>query len=68
VERCLTAKLEDARDALINKAIELLGVYRAHYARNVAGTTLLVPESLRALPLLLLAMVKHVRARVCRWG
>jgi protein transport protein SEC24 len=28
VERALTAKIEDARDALVNKVIEVIGVYR----------------------------------------
>ena len=63
VERSLTAKLEDARDALIYKVIELLAVYRSHFAKNIAGTTLMIPEQLRHFALMMLSLVKHVRER-----
>ena len=61
MERCLTAKLEDARDALVNKAIEVLAVYRANFAKNIAGTTLMIPDQLRHFVLMILALIKHVR-------
>ena len=57
----MTAKLEDARDALVNKAIEVLAVYRANFAKNIAGTTLMIPDQLRHFVLMILALIKHVR-------
>jgi len=64
VERSLTAKIEDARDALVYKVIEILAVYRSNFAKNIAGTILMVPEQLRHLPLMILSLIKHVRTTV----
>jgi len=58
----LTAKIEDARDALVYKVIEILAVYRSNFAKNIAGTILMVPEQLRHLPLMILSLIKHVRS------
>ena len=68
MERCLTAKLEDARDALVNKAIEVLAVYRTNFAKNIAGTTLMIPDQLRHFVLMILALIKHVCSKAVKGG
>jgi protein transport protein SEC24 len=50
ISRALSSKLEDARDALLNKCVELLAAQLA------------CPESLKLFPLLTLAMLKNVRS------
>jgi protein transport protein SEC24 len=61
IERALTSKLEDAREALVNKLVDVLGIYK-----TVANTQQLsVCENLYLLPIMVLALVKH---RVIRSG
>ena len=57
VERALTSKLEDARDALVNKCVDMLGVYRANFTSGQGQ--LVVDECFKLLPVLILAMIKH---------
>ncbi|ORX50100.1 hypothetical protein DM01DRAFT_1337773 [Hesseltinella vesiculosa] len=61
VERALSSKLDDARDAVVNKLVDLLGVYKAHVLGSAQGSTpqLTIPENLKLLPLLALALIKH---------
>lgn len=59
IEKSLTASFEDARDAITNKMIDLLGVYKTNVAgRPSHDAQLLLPPTMRALPLLLLALQK----------
>ena len=44
VERSITSKLEDARDALINKMVDILGAYKA--SMTSAGLSITDPSSL----------------------
>ncbi len=60
VDRCVTASLSDARDALINAAIDSLASYRSSVL-TVPQPGLLAPACLRLLPLYILALLKHVR-------
>lgn len=61
VERSLSHKLEDARDALTNKVVELLTVYKNNLTSSSgASPHLSAPESLKYLPLLVLGLLKHV--------
>ncbi|KAG1239596.1 hypothetical protein G6F68_018481 [Rhizopus microsporus] len=39
VERGLTSKLDDARDAIVNKVVDLLGVYKTHVLGSGQGST-----------------------------
>lgn len=63
VERALTSKLDDARDAIVNKVVDMLGVYKAHVLGSGPGSTpqLMAPSSMNLLPLMALCLIKHVR-------
>ncbi|KAL2216162.1 hypothetical protein M432DRAFT_634061 [Thermoascus aurantiacus ATCC 26904] len=64
VERVLSNGLESAREALQAKAVELLQTYRKELAGgSVGGGGLQFPANLRALPVLFLALIKHLGLR-----
>jgi len=65
VERSLSHKLEDARDALINKMIEILGAYKSTMtaAGSGASAQLAISDNMRMLPLLVLGLLKNVGIR-----
>ena len=64
VERSLSHKLEDARDALINKLVDILGVYKATMTSAGSGASpqLVTATNMKSLPLLVLGLLKHVRS------
>jgi len=62
VDRSVGSSLTDARDALINVCLDVLGVYKLTLSGQVAGV-LMTPFSLRLLPLFILALLKHVAFR-----
>ncbi|XP_035211322.1 protein transport protein Sec24A-like isoform X2 [Stegodyphus dumicola] len=62
VDRSISSSLTDARDALINVCIDVLGVYKLTMSGQVAGA-LMTPYSTRLLPLFILALLKHVAFR-----
>ncbi|KAH8556251.1 hypothetical protein BGW37DRAFT_417351 [Umbelopsis sp. PMI_123] len=61
VERGLTSKLDDARDAIVNKVIDMIGVYKTHILGSGSGSTpqLTVSDNLKLLPALTLGLLKH---------
>ncbi|CAH7665815.1 Sec23/Sec24 trunk domain-domain-containing protein [Phakopsora pachyrhizi] len=65
VERSMQARLEDARDAITNKLVDILGSYKS--TMTAAGTgpspQLVISENLKILPLILLGLLKHVGLR-----
>lgn len=64
VERSMTHKLEDARDAVTNKLVDILSTYKATMtAGSGASPQLNVSDNMKFLPLLLLGLLKHVRAK-----
>jgi len=65
VERTLTHKLEDARDALFNKMVEILQAYKASMTAAGAGASaqLAISENLKMLPVLVLGLLKNVGIR-----
>ncbi|KAM5506708.1 COPII subunit [Microsporum canis] len=64
VERTLGGGLDQARDALQAKIIELLSTYRKELAGgSVGGGGLQFPANLRGLPILFLAMMKNLGLR-----
>lgn len=65
VERSLSSKLEDARDAVLNKMVDILGVYKAHMTSSGSGATgqLQISDNLKMMPLLILGLMKHVGLR-----
>ncbi|KAJ3487805.1 hypothetical protein NLI96_g3293 [Meripilus lineatus] len=65
VERSITHKLEDARDALFGKLVEILGAYKASMTAAGAGASaqLAISENLKMLPVLVLGLLKNVGIR-----
>jgi protein transport protein SEC24 len=58
VDRALQSKLSDARDTMVNVLVETLSVYRQAFA-TPGSTALVVPESMRLLPLYVNAAMRH---------
>ena len=65
VERSITHKLEDARDALFNKMVEILSAYKASMTAAGAGASaqLAISENLKLLAVLVLGLLKNVGVR-----
>ncbi|KAI8974304.1 hypothetical protein BDB01DRAFT_806986 [Pilobolus umbonatus] len=61
VERALTSKLDDAREAIINKLVDLMSVYKSQVLGSAQGSVaqLSFPDNLKLLPLLCLCLIKH---------
>jgi hypothetical protein len=66
VERSMQSKLEDARDAILNKLVDILGTYKATMTSSGSGASpqLVISNNMKFLPLLLLGLLKHVRSAV----
>jgi protein transport protein SEC24 len=66
VERAMSSKIEDARDALMNKVVDILTVYKGSMtsAGSGASAQLSCPANLNLLPLLVCSLLKHVSDRV----
>ncbi len=62
VERSITSKLEDAREAVSNKVIDILTTYKNTMTSSGGGASaqLSLCENLKFLPLLTLGILKHV--------
>ncbi|KAM4748180.1 protein transport protein Sec24A [Rhinophrynus dorsalis] len=58
VDRSITSSLSDARDALVNAAIDSLSAYRSSVL-TVQQPGLMAPQSLRLFPLFVLALLKQ---------
>ncbi|KAL1921839.1 uncharacterized protein VTP21DRAFT_10481 [Calcarisporiella thermophila] len=65
VERATTSKLDDARDALTNKCVDILGSYKTTMMSAASGAVpqLQITDNLKLLPLLILGLLKHVGLR-----
>lgn len=65
VERSLTHKLEDARDAVHQRLVEILSSYKSSMTSAGAGANaqLAISENLRMLPVLILGLLKNVGIR-----
>jgi protein transport protein SEC24 len=59
IDRALQAKISDAREALVNKVVDILASYRQTLGTGQANAQLLLPATLTSLPLHILAMIKH---------
>lgn len=62
VERSVSSKLEDARDALTNKMVDILTVYKNTMTASGGGASaaLSLAENMKFLPILVLGILKHV--------
>jgi len=65
VERSITHKLEDSRDAVFNKMVEILTAYKSSMTAAGAGASaqLAISENLKMLPVLVLGLLKNVGIR-----
>lgn len=64
-ERCLTASIDNARDAVQNKLHEIMDVYKKHLLNSNTGASvpLRICSNLRLLPLLTLSLLKNLSLR-----
>jgi protein transport protein SEC24 len=64
VEKSLTHKLEDSRDALYSRMVEILTAYKSSMtaAGSGASAQLALCENMKMLPVLILGLVKNVRS------
>lgn len=64
VEKSLTHKLEDSRDALYSRMVEILTAYKGSMtaAGSGASAQLALCENMKMLPVLILGLVKNVRS------
>ncbi len=60
VERALSSKLEDARDAISNKVVEILTAYKNSMTGGGGGGQLAIADNMKMLPVLALGLLKHV--------
>ncbi|KAI8867522.1 hypothetical protein GQ42DRAFT_164737 [Ramicandelaber brevisporus] len=66
VDRALTSKIDDAREAVLYKCIEILGNYKKEVLGKTPGNgpvQLQAPRNLHLLPLLTLGLLKHPALR-----
>ncbi len=52
--------MEDARDALVNKCVDILGVYKTHVLGSGQNPQLMALPTFKFLPMLTLGLIKHV--------
>lgn len=62
VERCISSKLEDARDAVTNKLADILIAYKNTMTAGGGGASaqLATADNMKMLPILMLGLLKHV--------
>lgn len=60
VERSLSHKLEDARDAVINKVVDMFQAYKSSMTAggSFASSQLAIADSMKMLPVLVLVLLK----------
>ncbi|SNX85029.1 Protein transport protein SEC24 [Melanopsichium pennsylvanicum] len=65
VERSIHSRLEDARDALFNKLVDIFSTYKSTMTSSGTGASpqLSIAQNMAQLPLLVLALLKHVGIR-----
>jgi len=63
IEKAITGKLSDAREALVNKCLEILAIYRSDLVPQQNTSSLLLPETLKLFPLYILSLIKSILLR-----
>jgi protein transport protein SEC24 len=65
VERSIHARLEDARDALLNKVVDIFSTYKSTMTSAGTGASpqLSIANNMALLPLMVLGLLKHVGIR-----
>ncbi|XP_072291979.1 protein transport protein Sec24B [Eucyclogobius newberryi] len=62
IDRSVSSGLSDARDALVNAVVDLLGAYKSSVS-NLQQSGLVLPSSMRLFPLYILALLKQKALR-----
>lgn len=62
IDRSVSSGLPDARDALVNAVVDLVGAYRSSVS-NLQQSGLVLPASMRLFPLYILALLKQKALR-----
>jgi protein transport protein SEC24 len=67
VERCITHSLENSREAVFSKLVEILTAYKGSMTAAGAGASaqLSISENLKMLPVLILGLLKNVSLIFC---
>lgn len=70
VERSLTHKLEDSRDAIMQRMVDILSSYKSSITAAGAGASaqLAISENLKMLPVLVLGLLKNVGFPLVSYG
>ncbi|KAM9377489.1 protein transport protein Sec24B [Pholidichthys leucotaenia] len=63
IDRSISSSLSDARDALENAVVDLVGAYKSNVS-NLQQSGLVLPASMRLFPLYILALLKQKALRV----
>ena len=63
VDKSVMNSVGDARDAIVNVCVDSLSSFKGTLASGQTMGTLMVPHSLRLLPVYMLALLKHVSCR-----
>jgi protein transport protein SEC24 len=61
------SKLEDAREALKYKLIEILSVYKTAFNQSTHPQQMMISDNLRLLPVYILSLLKNVSYIQFRW-
>eukprot|EP00158_Paraphelidium_tribonemae_P007277 Partr_v1_DN28179_c1_g1_i1_m56137 putative SEC24 family, member len=63
-ERALTSKIEDSREAVVNKLVEVINAWKSIQGQSASGGVCL-PETMNLFPVLVLAMTKSLAIGQC---
>ncbi|TPX48602.1 hypothetical protein SeMB42_g02938 [Synchytrium endobioticum] len=63
VDRVLSSRLEDAREAILNKLIDIISVFKSNFTTSGQSVQLLLPENLKMLPMLVMGLIKNLGFR-----
>ncbi|KAI8929919.1 hypothetical protein BC831DRAFT_441595 [Entophlyctis helioformis] len=63
VDRSLTSKIDDAREAVLYKLSEMIAVYKSALATGGSSAPVVLPENLKLLPVLVLGLIKNLAYR-----
>lgn len=62
IDRSISSGLSDAREALVNAVVDLIGAYKSSVSNlQQQQPSLVVPASMRLFPVYILALLKQVR-------
>lgn len=60
VDRCISSSMSDAREAIVNAAIDILNSYGSSLTSGQRSGSLCINEQLKLIPLYCLALLKSV--------